>query len=496
MPTDPEHIKKHIDIFKLFSEINDAIYIVGADGIILDANDKAEEILGVPLDKLIGLHVDDFWTVGTYRTENYGFGYLNVSPFKLLQDLAQVDLESMNLGTWVAISKLALERNHTMCCLNKLGNSDKIVLPIAIPFEFEGSRYICTITRDLTNIIALKSKITELEQHLAVLRYKDIPLKAVFESLAMKKTDYLIGQIADSDITVLITGETGTGKEVVCNEIHNRSQRREKPFIKVNCAAIPESLFESELFGYEKGAFTGARQTRKRGFLEQADSGSILFDEIGDLSLSMQSKLLRALQERCISRLGGENSIQLDVRILAATNKPLEDLIRRGEFREDLYYRLNVVKIEVPPLRARREDIIPLTMLFLQKFNARYSKAKYLDVQAGNLLQSHNWPGNVRDLENTVEKLVVIGSKEGISYHDVHAALYGTDSVEQSREAAEEGSLKDIVAKVEKKAILQALKAHKSSRSVARALGVSQPTILRKMKEYGLEFSGYGASRT
>ena len=288
--------------------------------------------------------------------------------------------------------------------------------------------------------------------------------------------------MSQNDVSVLITGDTGVGKEVVAKEIHYKGKRKDQPYVCVNCAAIPETLFESEFFGYEKGAFTGALNKRKIGMFEKASGGTLFLDEIEALQLSMQAKLLRTLQEKTIRRIGGVEEIKCDVRIIAASNKDMLEMIRDGQFREDLYYRLNIISIKIPPLRERKEDILPLSEEFLGRFNRKYAKEKYLKASAVKALENYAWPGNVRDLEHAIERLVVIGDRAAIGGADVESAI--EDNVRYVPDKII--TLEDAVNRTEKALIEDAIRVYRSSRKVAAALGVSQPTILRKCKKLGI----------
>ena len=234
------------------------------------------------------------------------------------------------------------------------------------------------------------------------------------ESPRMKDVYKVIERIAESNVTVLVRGETGTGKELVAAAIHKRSKRKEEPFIKLNCAAITDTLLESELFGHEKGAFTDAKETRK-GRFELADGGTLFLDEIGDISASAQVKLLRVLQEREFERVGGSKTIKVNVRLVAATNRNLEQMVQDGKFREDLYYRLNVIPIDLPPLRERGEDIKLLVNFFLERSMKNHKKRVVITDEAMDKLMNYPWPGNVRELENTIERIVLMGDEDGIS---------------------------------------------------------------------------------
>ena len=297
----------------------------------------------------------------------------------------------------------------------------------------------------------------------------------------------VIESIADTDTTVLIRGESGVGKDLVARAVHAASVRRDGPFVKVNCAAIPQGLLESEFFGHEKGAFTGAHR-RKPGQFEYANRGTIYLDEIAELPLGLQAKLLHVLQDFRFSRVGGNGLIDVDTRVIAATNRDLEEAMRRGEFREDLYYRLNVVEIRVPPLRERREEIPALASWFLAKFNAEYSREKQLLPETIARLKEHSWAGNVRELENAIRRLVVLTDGERTIEALVDRRRNG--SVEASRPAANE-SLRDIARRgardAERKALIEVLEqVHWNRAEASRILKVSYKTLLNKICDCGL----------
>lgn len=290
----------------------------------------------------------------------------------------------------------------------------------------------------------------------------------------------LIEKIAPTPSTVLITGESGTGKEVVARTIHERSPRVHEPFIAVNIAGIPDTLLEAELFGHEKGAFTGA-MARKIGMFERASSGTLFLDEIGDMPIHLQVKLLRVVQERKIQRLGGTQNIPINARILAATNKNLEERITQGTFREDLYYRLNVIQIKLPALRDRRDDVPALAGYFIKKFNSVIGKAvKGIEPDALRVLQSYDFPGNVRELENIIERAVILTHTDFITLRELEITS-ATPEAPIIR-----GTLQDI----EKQAILDALRRWDGNRTrAAEELGINRRTIQKKLKEYGLDDS-------
>ena len=313
----------------------------------------------------------------------------------------------------------------------------------------------------------------------------------------MQEVYKLIGQVAEKDITVLIRGESGTGKELVARAIYQNSLRSRKRFIPVNCAAIPDTLLESELFGYEKGAFTGASE-RWIGRFEQADKGTIFLDEVGSMSPSTQSKILRVLQDGEFNRLGGKEVIKVDVRVIAATNADLEKAVADGKFREDLYYRLNVISISLPPLRERKEDIPLLVEYFINKYRGDLGKDIRGITPAGlEALAGYSWPGNVRELENTIKRTIVLArgtiiTPEDISILDSEEARPGApggrDGVATFVESALEKGGSDVLRELEKVAIEKALGWSKGNqKKAAEALGISRTTLRAKMKEYDIK---------
>lgn len=302
----------------------------------------------------------------------------------------------------------------------------------------------------------------------------------ISESARMKKVFSLIGKVAASDATVLITGETGTGKELVATTIHYQSERRDKPLVKVNCAALPEGLIESELFGHEKGAFTGATR-RKPGRFELADGGTIFLDEIGDLPTETQAKLLRVMQERSFERLGGESTITVNVRVIAATNKDLAKEVEAGRFREDLYYRFNVIPIHIPPLRERKEDLLPLITCFTRKFSGRLSREVRFSKDAIDVLIGYDYPGNVRELENIVERSATLCATGVIERSDLPPYVYESRSARMP-------SLSDVTSLAEKDHIVRVLAMTGGNRTrAAEMLGISRKTLWEKLKTYEID---------
>jgi Nif-specific regulatory protein len=309
------------------------------------------------------------------------------------------------------------------------------------------------------------------------------------ESKKMKEVFNVIQRIAQTDVTVLVRGETGTGKELVASAIHKRSKRKEEPFIKLNCAAITDTLLESELFGHEKGAFTDAKETRK-GRFELADKGTLFLDEIGDISASAQVKLLRVLQEREFERVGGSKTIKVNVRLVAATNRDLEQMVKDGEFREDLYYRLNVIPIDTPPLRERGEDIRLLVNFFLEKSIKNHKKPVTITEDAMSKLMAYPWPGNVREMENTIERIVLMGSADGVTADDMDLLLPALKNNKRST-ISTPVQLDDkpiqTLDELEKDALIRALEECDNNQAkAAELLGITPRQIGYKVKKYDI----------
>ena len=300
----------------------------------------------------------------------------------------------------------------------------------------------------------------------------------------MKNVIALARRLAAVNTTVLITGESGVGKGLLARTLHEEGSRCEQPFITVNCGAIPENLIESELFGYVAGAFTGSRSGGKRGYFEAAQNGTIFLDEISELPLNLQVKLLQVIQERQITPVGAVDPVPVDVRIISATNRNLAELVQEGRFREDLYYRLNVVPIEVPPLRERTDDIVPLLRMNLAKYNRKLGTQKSISQDAMEILLKYPWPGNIRELQNIVERLIITSSDDVITEDDIF--IFIKQAAEKNTSPSADTSLSAALEKAEKEILQQALKTYGSTRAIARVLHISQPSVVRKLRKYGL----------
>lgn len=361
------------------------------------------------------------------------------------------------------------------------------------PIYDEAGNIVMVVTnvRDLTEIYHLKEKVEEQEQEEEKLRrnLEHMQSKMMSEDMIAQDENtlreiFMANKVAPLDATVILFGETGVGKEVFAKYIYQNSTRSEENFIKVNCGAIPENLIESELFGYEKGAFTGANRNGKIGLFELADKGTIFLDEIGELPLNMQVKLLRAIQEQEIERIGGTKPIKVDVRIIAATNRNLEKMMQEGTFREDLYYRLMVFPIHIPPLRKRRADIQPLAEFFLHNFNKKYNFQKKFSDSSIYILKDYAWPGNIRELKNIVERAIIISGGDIIEPDAIPISSGREKSLRPQILKKADGNLAGILQEIEMKYMEEAYKEYGNVRDAAKSLGMNASTFVRKRKKY------------
>lgn len=395
----------------------------------------------------------------------------------------------------VTIDVINTKRRQTIMCDNYKTHKQVIVTGNPIFNKDRTIKYIFNNIRDITSLTNLKAKLenqnkrinrqmSEIE-HLKSLQYKSKDI--IVCSDKMKSVTALARRVAIYDSTVLIVGESGSGKEVIAETIVKASNRCDNPFIKINCGAIPENLIESELFGYEKGSFTGANQSGKLGLFEVAQTGTLLLDEVTELPLNLQVKLLRVIQEKEIVRIGGTNPIPLDVRIIAATNKDFKELIAKKVFREDLYYRLNVVTINVPPLRERPEDITALINYFLSCINSKYNLDKTMAPDVVQILQNYLWPGNVRELENLIESLVIL-SEDNLITKDFlpPILLQRSDYNKPLIDVTGILPLKEAILLLEECLIKRALLKYGSTRKAAEVLMIDQSTVVRKAQKLNI----------
>ncbi|MEG0830088.1 MAG: sigma 54-interacting transcriptional regulator [Anaerovoracaceae bacterium] len=442
------------DLLPILDSIVDAIFIDSCDGYSLWCNKACEELYKVRPEDIHGLHVSQLEKRGIFAP---------------------------------SVASLVIKKKKEVTIIHENRDGKKLLTTGTPILDGDGNiSKIITTSRDITELTNLQNKLESVEKTLNQIKsYKGKNKKPIIAaSSSMFKVVQLAERLATVDSTVLITGESGVGKGVIAKLLHESGHRKDFPFVTVNCGAIPETLIESELFGYVTGAFTGSKNGGKKGLFEVSQNGTIFLDEISELPLNLQVKLLQVIQEREITPVGGVTPIPVDVRIVSATNKELLQLVQNNKFREDLYYRLNVVPINVPPLRERPEDIFPLIHASLSEYNKKLNENKSIDSGALSILLRYTWPGNIRELQNIVERLVLTTKDVLISKDDlpefIHKSTYSSPpkNIDLSLGKAMENAEKEI--------LCHALSQHGSTRSIAKALKVSQPTIVRKLHKYGL----------
>jgi PAS domain S-box-containing protein len=445
---------------------SDEILVADGKGKILRANEVFEEHFGVKLNTVLGKTVDD--------------------------------LEKKKIF-FPSVTRLVLNHKTTQTVIQSRRDGRKLLATGTPVFNADGSIFRVVVnTRDITRLNRLKQQLEEAEllknryqQELVELRQGYLSSSIIVSaSRAMKELIKVAARIAAVDSTVLLTGESGSGKGMIARYIHQSSPRADKPFTVVNCGAIPENLLESELFGYAGGAFTGARREGKIGKLELANKGTLFLDEITELPLNLQVKLLHVIQEGVISRIGGTRDIKLNLRFIAATNRDINRLVEEGKFREDLFFRLDVIPLRVPSLYERRDDIRPLTEQFLEKMSHRYGHYKIFTNEAYKILEKYSWPGNVRELENLIERMFIVvdGDEIGIEHLPRHLTDRTSGRDRSSFSTPEIQPLKEAREEMEKKLFSAALRSCRTTYEIAEALQIDQSTVVRKLKKYGLGF--------
>ncbi|MDR3560544.1 MAG: sigma 54-interacting transcriptional regulator [Negativicutes bacterium] len=417
-------------------------------------------------------------------------GYQRITGHTTQEYVGQHCLDLIKQGySHQSISKLVLERKSRTTIIDVRNNKELLMTANPVFNDSGDLVRVVTVIRDIDELDQLKQQLKLSEQlkakYLEELEHIRSQKHIITRNPVMQARVNLAFQIAKVDSIVLIQGETGVGKELVAHIVHRASKRAQQPFLQVNCGAIPAQLLESELFGYEPGAFTGAAKGGKIGLFELAQGGSLFLDEVSELPLNMQVKLLRTIQEKEITRLGGTKTIKLDVRIIAASNRDLQAMVREHSFRQDLYYRLNVVPIVIPPLRDRKEDIPFLAAEFLDTFNKRYDFQKWLHADAMKIFLKYDWPGNIRELQNTIERLVVTSNQDCITVGDLENMQFSLE-MKKSKDIT---NLRKIYEEEEKRLLAEAYHQAKSTYRVAEVLGISQTAVMKKMKKYGLKAS-------
>ncbi len=443
-----------VELISILNSIDDAIFIDSSEGYALWCNEACRELYKVGPEDIYGIHVSEL--------EKNGF----FAP---------------------SVAKLVMKKGEEVTIIHENKDGKKLLSTGTPIFDQKGKlSKIVTTSRDITELTHLQSQLQSVQKTLKEMESLENFSNGniVISSRTMRNVFQLVQRLASVDSTVLITGESGVGKGVIAKMLHENGARRDFPFVTVNCGAIPENLIESELFGYEKGAFTGSRVEGKTGLFEAAQNGTIFLDEISELPLNLQVKLLQVIQERTLTRVGGVKGIPINVRIVSATNKELLRLVQEHKFREDLYYRLNVVPINVPPLRERPEDVLPLIQSYLQQYNQKLKENKTLDPTALSVLLRYSWPGNIRELQNMIERLILTTRDEVITEDNLPIPIRNSTQIQPSQ--PDDLSLGEALERAEKEILIRAMTQYKSTRAIAKALKVSQPTVVRKLHKYGL----------
>jgi len=484
--------------------------IIGAVAVLYDVSELEGVTKELAYVKAINSEMDAIIESsfdGLYITDGQGITLRINKAIKRMTGLGEEDLLNKSMNELVergilsrSASLLVMEKREPVTTmLSTITGTDLLVTATPV-FNENGDIYrIVTSVRDISELNMLKQRVEQLEGLREHFEFQMNTMKLrlsgnlIYKDKEMENIVYQALKVAEVDSTVLISGESGVGKEIIGELIQKNSSRRDGPFIKLNCAAIPDNLLESELFGYESGAFTGAKREGKPGLFELAHGGTLLLDEIGDVPLHLQVKLLRTLQQREILRVGGVKPIHIDVRIIAITNKNLEELVEKGEFREDLYYRLNVVPIHIPALRERREDIPLLIRHFLANYNERYSLKKFISSEAVDILIMYNWPGNIRQLENLIERLVVTTTSEIIDVLQL-PTFFIKDNNHLVGDYGQPVTvnaivpLKTAVESVERQLLEKTFSITNSCYKAAQILEVDASTISRKANKYQVKY--------
>lgn len=445
-------------LLKILDHMYDELFVINSDGVIIYVNRACERHYGVQPDKMIGKTVTE--------CTKKGFWYPPISPIALRNPKIATYEQATNTGR-------------------------KLVVTVAPVFDDKGNlEMIVENLRDIPKLEEIKNDLKETQgmllrykQEVQQLRNEELYQDFIVQSEAMKDILKLSRQVAQVDSSILILGETGTGKSLLAKYIHRVSHRKNEPFITVNCASIPDQLFESELFGYSPGAFTGAHPKGKIGLLDLADGGTLFLDDISEIPLHLQAKLLQIVQEKQYFPVGGIKINAVNCRILAATNQDLSQLVHQGKFRKDLYYRLNTIEIEVLPLRKRKEDLIQLIQYFINKYDRLYKMEHHLSSEALTILNQYSWPGNVRELEHLIERIVVTAPTQTISVKHL-PPLLTKESTSYSKDLDEDVSLDEALMQAEKYIISESYQKLKSSYKVAEALKISQSRAYRLLKKH------------
>ena len=448
------------NFYKIMAEnFGDEIFVTDGDGIVLFVNLAAVNVIGKPLYDIMGRPVEELVDEGFFKP---------------------------------SVTMEVLKKKEKVDIIQTLNNGKKVVCT-GVPIfddDHDNIRMVISTTKDVTVLNEMFETIESQKEELSNLR-----------NLAFQEEGYVSGKddphgvkaklmkISPLDIPVLLQGETGVGKEVTAKAIHRLSRGKDKPFVNINCGIIPENLIESELFGYEQGAFTGAEKGGKKGKVELAEGGTLFLDEIGEMPLSLQVKLLDFLQDGTFTRVGGTKKLKVNTRVITATNRNLKEMSEKGEFRKDLYFRINVVPFEIPPLRERPDDIDALARHFLTKCNNKYKGSKFMGESARTVLHTYSWPGNVRELEHIMEHVYVMSENNEITADDFNQALFDGDSemgsVGSSVKCEGFMPLKEAKWEVERQLVTKAYEQFGSTYKVAEVLKIDQSTVVKLLKKHG-----------
>ncbi|TWT06551.1 AAA family ATPase [Planococcus sp. CPCC 101016] len=459
----------HTELTKIIETSNNNITITDQHGIILRSNPNHWSIYGIEPNQYIGKSV--------YQLQKEGI----LSP---------------------SIHAMVLESQKPVQILQKT-KTGRTVMATGFPVFDQNGEIIRAISysQDQTEIFNLQEQYKDLEKKL-------VSYQTEVEELRGKESDYhgilyrsssieqIVGtiyRVSKTDASVLLLGPSGVGKSTFARMLHAQSNRKNEPFIEVDCSTIPETLFESEMFGYDSGSFTGASKHGKQGLIEQAEQGTLFLDEIGELPLAMQSKLLRVLQEKKVMRVGGKKERQVNFRLITATNKNIEEMVENGEFRLDLFYRINIIPLQIPPLKERKEDLPILIQHYLQNLNEKYQLTKKIHASTYDALTQYSWPGNVRELENILERVILTADEETIRPEHLPVNLRNADFqiedkviLEAENDETDEHDWKNTIERTETQLLKKAASYCKTTYEMADYLGISQPSVVRKLKQYNI----------
>lgn len=457
--------------------------------------DLKEIVVRPEFNSIINACYDGIWiTDGEGKILTINAAYEKLSGIRA-SDVVGKKMQALQLEGFIsdsAILRSLKKKEKVMIIQNNLLTGKKCIVCANPIFDSDGNIIIIVAnTMDLTGLNRLQDQLQHSTERLfqifeSGLRDLLKDMNFIFQSRKMQGMVTMVYNVSQVDSTILILGESGVGKELIAQLIHGLGKRKNKAFVKLNCGAIPENLLESELFGYEKGAFTGANQ-RKKGLFELADGGDIFLDEIGDLPFNMQVKVLRVLQEGEFFKVGGGEPIRVDVRIIASTNRDLEKMMREGKFRKDLFYRLHVIPLTIPPLRERKEDINIFICHYMDYFNRKHGFNKDIELEAINLLTKYDWPGNVRELINLVERLIVTVPESTIRAEHLPDSIRIKAWNHEPLKMNSIMPLSEAVEELEKQLITMALEKYGSSYKAAKALKTSQSSVSRRLQKYNLK---------